>query len=137
MIHVGPEAYGAGEILPHSLVLPDTFLTLLDKRLQTVLLDLILSVQAQLLFHFQLDRKSVGIPAGLSWNHISLHGSVSGDHILKYTGLNMADMRFSVGSWRSVIKHIRLASFTHLDALFKNVFICPELFYFFFPFYKL
>ena len=40
VIHVRPETDGPGEILPHPLILPDGFLTLLDKGLDPVLLDL-------------------------------------------------------------------------------------------------
>ena len=49
----------------------------------------------------------------------------------------MADMRFPVGCRRAVIEHIGRAALAHLDALFKNMLCFPELFHFFFPFYKL
>ena len=111
--------------------------TFINKRNQTVFLYLLLTIQAKQLLYFKLYRETMGIPACLTRNHAALHCAVSGDHVFDDTGQYVADMRLAVGSWRSVIKHIRLASFTHLDALFKNVFICPELFYFFFPFYKL
>ena len=86
IIHICPETNGCRKIFPHSLIFPDAFLTFGNKRIQTIFLDLFLSVQAKLLFHFQLHRKSVGIPSGLTGNHISLHGAVSGDHVLDDTG---------------------------------------------------
>ena len=67
MLHVGPETNGAGEILPHAFVFPDALFTVFDKGLQTVLLDLLFSVQTQHFLYFQLYRKSVGIPACLYW----------------------------------------------------------------------
>ena len=137
IVHIGPESNGVGEILPHALVLPDAFLTFLDERLQTVLLNLLLAVQSQLLLNFQLHRQAMSVPSGLSRHHISLHGPVSGNHVLDYTRLHMADMRLAVGSWRSVIKYIGLTALPHLDALFKDVLCFPELLHFFFPFHKL
>ena len=137
IVHIGPESNGVGEILPHALVLPDAFLTFLNERLQTVLLNLLFAVQSQLLLNLQLHRQAVCVPSGLSRHHISLHGPVSGNHILDYTGLHMADMRLAVGSWRSVIKYIRPAALPHLDALFKDVLCFPEFLHFFFPFHKL
>ena len=137
MFHIRPEAYGSGEILPHPLILPDTFLTVLNKRLQTVLFDLLLAVQPKLLFHFQFHRKSVCVPSGLSGNHISLHSTVTRNHILDYAGQHMADVGLSVRRRRSVIKYVRLALCPILNALFKDLVLFPELFHFFFPFHKL
>ena len=137
IVHISPEANGVGEILPHALVLPDAFLTFFDKRLQTILLNLLLAVQSQLLLNFQLHRQAVGVPSGLSRHHIPLHGPVSGNHILDYTGLHMADMRLAVGSWRSVIEYIGLAALPHFNAFLKDVLCFPELLHFFFPFHKL
>ena len=45
IIHISPETNSAGEILPHALIFPDTFLALLDKWLQTVFFDLVFSVK--------------------------------------------------------------------------------------------
>ena len=56
IIHIRPEAYRAGEILPHAFIFPDRFLTLTDKRIQTILLDLLLAIQTQKLLHLQLHR---------------------------------------------------------------------------------
>ena len=137
IFHICPETNGSGKIFPHSFVFPHTFLTLIDKWHQSVFLDLVFSVQTKLLLHFQLYRKSVGIPSGLSGNHISLHGTVSGDHILDYTGKHMADMRFSICSRRSVIEGISRSFLAVFHALLENVIVFPELLDFFFPIYKI
>ena len=79
MLHVSPEAYGAGEILPHALVFPDALFTFADERIQAVLLDLLLAVQTQHLLDLQLYRKSVGIPAGLSWYLSLIHILINND----------------------------------------------------------
>ena len=128
MLHVSPETNGTGEILPHTLVFPDTLFTLADKRVQTVLLDLLLAVQPQCLLDLQLYRKSVGIPAGLSRYHIALHGAVSRNHILDDAGQHMADMGLAVGCRRSVVEGIGLAFLAAVHALLEDMVFIPELF---------
>lgn len=126
VIHVSPETNGTGEIFPHSLVFPDALFTFVDERCQTVFLDLLLAIQTQQLLNFQLYGKSVGIPACLTGNHISLHGTVSGDHIFDGTGLYMTDVGLTVGGRRSVVEGIGLAFLTMLHTFFENVVVFPE-----------
>ena len=126
IIHIRPETDGGGEILPHALVFPDALLAVLDERLQAVLLDLLLAVQAQHLLHFQLHRKSVGVPAGFSRNHIALHGAVARNHVLDDTGQHMADVGLSVGRGRAVVEGVGLALFSAVNTLLKNVIVGPE-----------
>ena len=132
MLHIRPETYCGRKVLPHALVFPDAFLTFFDERLHSVSLDLLLAVQAKLLLHFQFYRQSVGIPAGLTGNHISLHSTVSGDHILDNTGQHMADMGLAVGCGRSVVESVCFAFFAVLHAFFKDMVFFPELFDLFF-----
>ena len=127
VFHVSPEADSGREILPHSLVLPYALLTFVNKRLQTVLLNLILSVQAESLLNFQLYRQAVGIPARFSGNHITFHCTVSGDHILDNTGQDMTDVGFSVCSRRAVVENIFRTSLTLFDTLLEDVVLIPEL----------
>ena len=133
MLHVSPEADSGREILPHSLVLPYTLLTFVNKRLQTVLLNLILSVQAESLLNFQLYRQAVGIPARFSGNHITFHCTVSGDHILDNTGQDMTNVGFSVCSRRAVVENIFRTSLTLFDTLLEDVVLLPELLHFLLP----
>lgn len=127
MIHICPETNCRRKILPHSLVFPDTFLTLLDKRLHTVSLDLLLAVKTKLFLYFKLYRKSMSIPARFTWNHVSFHSTVSWDHILDNTGQHMTDMRLAVGCWRSVIKGISFSLLTAVHTFFKNMVFFPKL----------
>ncbi len=136
MLHISPESYSRGEVLPHSLIFPYTFFALFDKRLNSVFLDLILSIKPQLLLNFQFYRKSMSIPTCLSWNHVALHCPISWNHILDNSGKYMSDMRLSVGCWRSVVKSICWSLFTVFHAFFKNVIVFPKLFNLFFPVYK-
>ena len=79
----------------------------------------------------------MGIPSGFSRNHIALHGTVSWNHILDNAGQYMANVGLSVGSRRSVIKHIRRSLFPALNTFFKDIFIFPKLFDFFLSLYKI
>ena len=136
IIHIRPEADLPGKILPHALIFPYALFTFLNERGDSVLFNLFLAVQAQKLLHLQLHRKSVGIPAGLSGNHIPLHGTVTGNHILDGTGFHVADMRFPVCGGRSVIKGISRAALPDFHTFFKYFVVFPELFHLVFPFHE-
>ena len=127
VVHIGPEADGAGEILPHALVFPDALLALLNEGLQTILLNLLLAIQAQQFLHFQLNGQAVSIPAGLAGHLIALHGPVAGDHILDNAGLHMADVGLAVGRGGAVIEHVGRPFLAGIDALLKDVAFLPEL----------
>ena len=137
VLHIGPEADGLGEILPHALVFPHAFLALFDERLQPVGLDLILAVDVQELFDLQLDREAVGVPTGLPGNHIAFHRPVAGDHVLDDTGEDMPDMGFAVRGGGAVVEGIGWAALPVLHALFKNVAFPPKLLGFLFPLHKI
>ena len=72
--------------------------------LKTVLFNLLRTVKTEKLFNLELNRKSVGIPACLTGNHITLHSSVTGNHILYYTCEHVSYMRLTVSCRRSVIE---------------------------------
>ena len=137
IIHIRPETDRAGEILPHPLVFPDRLFTFADKRIQTVLLNLLLAVQTQKLLHLQLHRQAVGIPSRLAWHHIPLHGTISGDHVLDHAGQHVADMRLAIGRRRTVIERISLPLLPGIHALLEDVIILPELTDFLLPVYKI
>ena len=137
MLHVCPETNGVGEFFPHSFVFPDTLFTVLDERLQTILLNLLLAVQSQHLLYFQLNRKTVGIPSSLSRNHVALHRAVSRNHILDNTGQHMSDVRLAVCGRRSVIECIGRSLLTAVDTLLKNLLIFPELLNVLFTFHEI
>ena len=127
IIHISPEADNAGELLPHAFVLPDGFLALVDKRIETVLLNLLLAVKSESFLHFKLHRQSVSVPSGLSRHLVSLHGAISRNHILDNTGEDMSDMRLAVGSRRAIIKHICRRVLPKFYALFEDIVIAPKI----------
>ena len=137
MLHIGPETNGAGEILPHPFVFPNTFFTFIDKWNQTVLLNLLFPVQAEHLFNFQFYRQTMGIPSGLSRHLITFHRLITWNHIFDNTGQHMANMRFSVGRRRSIVKCIFRSILPGFNTLFENVIFLPEFFYVLFSFHKI
>ena len=134
-LHVGPEAHCVGEFLPHSLVFPDALLALVNERGKTVLFDLLLAVQPQLLLHLQLHRQTVGVPSRLPGHHIPLHGPVPGNHVLDGAGFHMSDVGHAVGGGGSVVEGVDRPLPAAVHALFKNVVVSPELFDLFLPFH--
>ena len=78
----------------------------------------------------------MGIPSGLSWHHIPLHGPVSGNHVFDGAGLHMPDMRLAVGRGRPVIKGVGGTVLSKLQALSENIVFLPEPFYCFLTVYK-
>lgn len=96
IVHVGPEADGVREILPHLLVFPHALLALFQKRFDTVLFDLFLAADAELFFHLDFHGQAVRIPARLTRDVISLHGAIARDEVFYNAGDHMPDMRFAV-----------------------------------------
>ncbi len=137
IVHVGPEAHCAGEILPHALVFPDALLAFVDKGFQAVGFDLILAVQPQQFFHLDLHRQAMGIPSCLAGHHIALHGAVTGDHVLDNPGLHMADVGLAVGRRRPVIKSIGLPVFVFLQAFAEDIMFLPEPLHLLLPVHKI
>ena len=82
VIHIDPVSDAVRHLLPFALVFPNRLLALTDKRLDTVLLDILLSVHAQRLFHFKLDGQPVRIPTGFPQYMPALHGLIARDNVL-------------------------------------------------------
>ena len=136
VVHVGPEADDFREVFPHALVFPDGLFAFGDERLETVLFDLLLAVEAELLLDFDLDRKTVGIPAGFPGDEIVLHGAVPRDHVLDDTGQDVTDVRFAVRGGRAVIEDVGRTAVLLLGLL-EDVSLVPELCDFVFTLHKI
>ena len=137
VVHIRPKTHRPGEILPHALILPHAFLAVRNKGLQPVLLYLVLAVQTQLLFHLQLYRQSVGIPAGDAQHRLALHGLIAGNQILDGAGKHMADMGLAVGGGRAVEKGEIIRAVAQVEALVDNIVVLPELEHFLFALVKM
>ena len=127
MLHVRPEADLAGKALPDFLITPHGLAALFDEGLDAVRLDFILALDADFLLDLELDRQTMGVPARLSRDILSLHRVVARNHVLDDTGLDVADVRLAVCGRRPVVEHIGLAALALLDGLLKNLILCPEL----------
>ena len=127
VFHVGPEAHALGHALPFALVLPDALLALLDEGLDAVFLDLLLAVQAQQLFHLQLHRQAVGVPARLAGHQLALHRVVAGQQVLDGAGLDVADVGLAVGGRRAVVEGPDLLALPVFHGLLEDVVVVPEL----------
>ena len=137
IVHIRPEADGLGEILPHALISPYALLALLDEGLQTVLLDLLLAVETQLLLDLQLHGQTVSIPSCLARYLVALHRAVARDHVLDDTRQDMSYMRLAVGRRRTVVEHVGVAALPVLDALLEDMLAVPELLNLFLALHKL
>src|SRR5574344_1561456 len=102
ILHVSPEANTLTHLFPLIFIFPNRFLTLLDKRLDSISLNLRLTVNSEHLLYFKLYRKTMSIPASLKRNILSLHCMVSWNNVLYNSSLNMTNMWHSICSWRTI-----------------------------------
>ena len=126
ILHIRPIPDTIGHFLPLVGVFPNGFLTFFDKRLDAVLFDFLLTVDAELFFDFQFHGQTVSIPTRFAQNVITLHRLVARDNILHNASENVSDMRFTVRSGRTVIKTEFGITFVLFYALFKNVLLFPK-----------
>ena len=127
MLHIRPEADDIGELLPHTLVLPDGLTAFLDERLDAVLLDLLLAVDADRLLDLQLDGQSMRVPARLAEHLAPLHRLIARQHILDDTRQNVPDMRAAVRRRRAVVKRERIAALTLVNGTLCNMILAPKI----------
>src|SRR5256885_1749592 len=69
--------------------------------------DLLLAADAERLFDFDLDRKAVGVPAGLSRDEKSLHRAMPAEEILDRPREHMVNARLAVRRRRPFVEHER------------------------------
>ena len=97
----------------------------LIKFFDAVFLDILLSVHSKLLFNFDFNRKSMGVPSGFSVNLIAFHGPVAAYGILESSGHYVVNSRHSVGCGRSLIENIAWITFSGFHAFLQKVFFLP------------
>ena len=127
MLHIRPEADDIGELLPHALVLPDGLTAFLDERLNAVLLDLLLPVDADRLLDLQLDGQPMRVPARLAEHLAPLHRLIARQHILDDTRQNVPDMRASIRRRRAVVERERIAALTLVNGTLCNMILAPKI----------
>ena len=105
IVHVGEISHLVRHVCPHLCVLEYGFTALLIELSDTVLLDILLAAESQLLLYFDLYRKSVSVPAAFSLDLESLHGLVSVDRVLEGSSHHVVDARLAVSCRRSFIEN--------------------------------
>ena len=128
MLHVSPESDLVGKLFPHAFIFPYGLFAFFDERFNPIFLDLILALDADLLFNLDLHRKAVGIPAGFSRNFLPLHAVITRNHVLDSACQNVSDVRLAVCCRRSVVKHVHRMSLIFLHTLVEGIIFLPELF---------
>ena len=127
VVHIAPVTNCITHAAPFVGVLPDALLALFAEGFDAVTFDILLAVELQKLFNFDLNGKTLGVPTGFTVNNTALHGLVTGNNVLHNTGKNMTDMGLTVSRRRSVIECEAFSAATGRNALCKNVVLLPEL----------
>ncbi len=125
IVHIDEEAHALGHVAPHSFIGEDGLLALLVERLDAVLFDVLLAAHAELLFDFDLDRQTVGVPAGLTVDLVALHGLVAADAVFQRTRDDVVDARFAVRCGRPFIEDEGRLAFSGCDALAEKILFLP------------
>ena len=129
--HVGsreidPKPDPLGERLPLPHVAPDRLLTLMDKGLDAVGLDLGLGVDAEFLADLHLDGQAMRVPARLPLAVFAPHRAVAGIEILDRTGQAVAGVRHAVGGGRPLEEDKPLRAAAPIERLFVDRMIPPQ-----------
>ena len=127
MLHIRPETDDIGELLPHALILPDRLTAFLDERLDAVLLDLFLPIDADRLLDLQLNGQPMRVPACLAEHLAPLHRLIARQHILDDARQNVPDMRAAVRRRRAVVERERIAALTLVNSTLCNMILAPKI----------
>ncbi len=104
VVQVHPVAHPVGELAEGADVAGDGLAALGVERLDAVLLDLRLAVDAELLLHGQLDRQAVAVPAGLALDVVALHRTEPREDVLEHPGLDVVGAGHPVGGRRALVE---------------------------------
>ena len=74
-----------------------------------VFLDLAFLGETELLFNFDLNRKSVRVPTTASIDEVTLHRAEAWEHVLESPGQHVVYAGFAIGSWGTLEHHKRFA----------------------------
>ncbi len=126
MIHINPKTYSLGHFFPFTQVFPNTLFAFSYELSYTILFDVLLTIQTQFFFNFELNRKSMCIPAGFARDIVAFHRTIAGNHVFNNTRQNMAGMWFSIRSRWSFIKRINLITFALRQRLVNYIVLFPK-----------
>lgn len=106
MIHIRPVADCLRQLPPLLLVLEHARLAALHELRHTVVLDLMLPGDAQLLFHAKLHWQAMRIPACFAHDAVSGHRFVTPDEVFDHPPEHVSDMRLTICRRRPFVKHV-------------------------------
>src|ERR1051325_855278 len=103
--------------------LPAKFVEFID----AIGFDLLLVFEAELLFHFDLNWQTMGIPAATPRDMIAAHDLVAREHILEGARQHMVHTGLAICRRRSFIKNILGRTLTLLNGLLEDIGLLPKL----------
>ena len=127
IVEVEPETESPRELVPLVQIGEDARLAFLVEGLDPVFLYLILSVEAQLVLHLDLDGQPVRVPARLPHDTVTPHRLVPADEILDRAGHGMVHAGPAVRGRRALVEDEGIVGGTFLDAAGEDAFPLPEL----------
>ena len=127
MIQIDEISHALRHAAPHTFIFEDGFTAFFIELLDAVFFDILFSAHLQTLFHFDFDRKSVGIPSGLALDFIPLHRLIAAYRILECPGDHMMNTRLSVCGRRSLVKYKGRLSLPFRHTLFQKIFFLPPV----------
>ncbi len=123
--HVDPVAHAAGEVFPFAGILHHLAaaggVVVIDRDF---LADVLLG-DAEILFNAKFDGETVGVPTGLAFHLIALHGLVAAENVLDGAGQDVVNAGFAIGGGRTFEKYERGATFAFRHCAGKHIFISP------------
>ena len=88
-----PKANSLCEAFPLLHIAPHALLAFVNERFDSVLLDFLLGMNAQLFAHFHLHRQTVRVPTRFSLTAKTAHGTVAREKILDRASQAVTRMR--------------------------------------------
>src|SRR3989344_3685771 len=102
---IDPIADAFGELGPQLDIREHTFAALLIKGSDTILLDIGLARETELLLNLKLDRETVRIPTSAPIHPVATHRLVARNRILESASFEMVNSWLAVGGWRTLGKN--------------------------------
>ncbi len=125
ILEIDPEADAAGDLIPFLQIGPDALTAFGIELVNAVGDDLVLALEAELLFDLDLDRQAVGIPAGLAFDAVALHGAQAADGVLDGAGDDMVNAGPSIGGRGAFEKDEGFVFVAFGDAALENMVLVP------------
>ena len=126
VVKIDPAAHTGHSLAPFAGVAEHDLAAVLVELGDSVVLDLLLSGDLELLLHLVFYRKSVAVPSEAAVNQLSLHGHIAWINIFDSTRNKVSEVWQSCCKRRAVVEHIFACSFPLLHRLLENIILFPE-----------